>query len=171
MLYKQHVFSAIVLIYVPFLVWLVRGQIIDLALDIGFSREKSRTQKRLKRHLKKETILDRLFLMSFLKETDQNRWKIWIGILWWWFTLLIAFIETAIALCGFVFSTFFSTKLLTLVLVTPMWLFAVALAFDSFVCPSHRKDPGISTFECGFITLGVLGSGIIYLILNFLDLW
>lgn len=171
MLCKQYVFSVIILIYAPILAWFVRWQVMELALAIGFSRDKVLTQKRLRRHLNKEPFKNRFLLIAFLKEADQKRWEVFLGILWWWITLLNTFVEIAIALCGFVFPAFFSTKLLTIVLAVPMWLFAVVFAFDSFAVPEHRKDPGISTFECGFITLGVLGSGIVYLILNFLDLW
>lgn len=171
MLCKQHVFSAIFLIYAPVMAWFVRGQIIDTILAIGFSPSKVLAQKRLKRHLNKESILSRLLLTPFLKEADQNRWKTRLIVLWWWLALLTTFAEIAIAICGFVCPVFFSTKLLTIVLVVPMWLFAVAMAFDSFVVPEHRKDPGISTFECGFITLGAFGGGIVYILLNLLNLW
>lgn len=168
---SQYVLSTILLFYVPLFAWLVRSQIVALILDTGFSQKKAITQKRFKRHLKKESISTRFFLIAFLKETDQNYWKVWLGVIWWWISLAISLFEIVIALVGFIFPDIFNLRLLRITLGIPMWLFGVALAFDSFSVPTHRKDPGISTFECGAITLGALGSGIAYVILNLLNLW
>lgn len=171
MLQKQHVFSAIILVLAPVLARVCWSLISGTMVEIGFSKNKTITQKRLRRRLKKEPFPDRFFLTVFLREADQKRWAIRTAAIWWWVTLLITMAEVVLAICGFLLPAFFSTGLITAALATPLWLAATALAYDSFVDPVHRKDPGIDTAECGVITAGVFFGGIAYIVLNLMGLW
>ena len=171
MLQKQRVYSAIILVLALALARVTWSLISGTMAEIGFSKDKTVTQKRLKRRLKKEPFPDRFFLTVFLREADQKRWAIWMNIIWWWFTLLVTVAEAALAVCGFLLPAFFTTGVITAGLVTPLWLAGTAFAFGAFVDPTQRKDPGNGDFECGVITVGVLVGGLVYIVLNLMGLW
>ena len=171
MLQKQHIFSAIILILALALAGVTWSLISGTMVEIGFSKKKTVTQKHLRRRLRKEPFWPRFSLSVFLREADQKRWAVWAGAIWWWFTLLVTLAEAALAICGFLLPAFFSTGIITAGLVAPLWLVATALAFDSFVDPAHRKDPGNGDFECGVITAGALVGGLVYIVLNLMGLW
>ena len=89
----------------------------------------------------------------------------------WWFTLLVTVAEAVLAVCGFLLPAFFTTGLITAGLVTPLWLAGTAFAFDAFVDPTQRKNPGNGDFECGVITVGALVGGLVYIVMNLMGLW
>ena len=171
MLQKQHIFSAIILVLALASAGVTWSLISGTMVEIGFSKKKTVTQKRLRRRLRKEPFWPRFSLSLFLWEADQKRWAVWAGAIWWWFTLLVTLAEAALAVCGFLLPAFFSTGIITAGLVAPIWLAATALAFGEFVDPAHRKDPGDGDFECGVITAGALVGGLVYIVLNLMGLW
>ena len=112
MLQKQHIFSAIILVLALTLAGVTWSLISGTLVEIGFSKKKTVTQKRLRRRLRKEPFWPRFSLSIFLREADQKRWAVWAGAIWWWFTLLVTLAEAALAICGFLLPAFFSTGII-----------------------------------------------------------
>ena len=79
MLQKQHVFSAIILVLALALAGVTWSLISGTLVEIGFSKKKMVTQKRLRRRLRKEPFWPRFSLSIFLREADQKRWAVWAG--------------------------------------------------------------------------------------------
>lgn len=96
MLQKQHIFSAIILVLALALAGVTWSLISGTLVEIGFSKKKTVTQKRLRRRLRKEPFWPRFSLSIFLREADQKRWAVWAGAIWWWFTLLVTLAEAAL---------------------------------------------------------------------------
>lgn len=167
----QLFFSVLLLICVPVMSYLTRMCVADTMLEIGFSKDRQISKKRIARRNDDASLLERLLLIHILKKADQKRTIIWAGILWWWIVLLSAIAELCLGLCIFFIPDLFSMKVITLGAFVPFWNFGTTLSFHMYLVPQSRKDPGISDFECGCIALGVLVGGAVFLILYSLDLW
>lgn len=167
----QHLFSALILICTPLGAYLTKLSIDHTLLHMGFRDDNQIVRKRIQRHHKAFPYLERLLMFSFIKNSDQNRVIVWIYAIWWWLVLLVTLIETVLGILGLFIPDLLNIKIVTICFFVSAWFPGIAISFDSYLVPEHRKDPGISSFECGFIAFGILLGGLGFIVLYTLGLW
>lgn len=167
----QYLFSALILVCTPLGAYITKLCVDHTLLHMGFGDDNQIIRKRIQRHHKSVPFSERLLMLSFIKNSDQNRVIVWIYAVWWWLVLLVTLIEIVLGILGLFISGLLNDKIATICFFVSVWFSGIAMSFDSYLVPEHRKDPGMSDFECGFIAFGVLLGGLGFIVLYALGLW